>query len=96
MTVMIACGINIAGDLLLVAVFHMGGCGRTAFVMMQGIIGAVLVRLPVSWLMSRLVPASLFYIGLATPASSLVQIIFCSVYFVGMLRWGNTAVRKLS
>lgn len=57
------------------------GCGKTGFVMVQGIIGAFLVRIPVSYLMSRLTPVSLFYVGLATPASTLVQIVFCLIYY---------------
>lgn len=57
------------------------GCGKTGFVMIQGIIGAFLVRIPVSYLMSRLTPVSLFYVGLATPASTLVQIVFCLIYY---------------
>ena len=56
------------------------GCGRTAFVMFQGIAGAFGVRIPVSYLMSRLVPVSLFKIGLATPASTLLQILLCGIY----------------
>ena len=48
--------------------------------MIQGIIGAFCVRVPVSWLMSKVLPVSLFRIGLATPASSLVQTILCIVY----------------
>ena len=56
------------------------GCGRTAFVMFQGIAGAFGVRIPVSYLMSHLVPVSLFKIGLATPASTLLQILLCGIY----------------
>ena len=55
------------------------GCGKTTFVMAQGIIGAFCVRVPVSFFMSRLQPVSLFRIGLATPCSSLVQILLCCV-----------------
>ena len=55
------------------------------FVMFQGIVGAFCVRLPVSWLISRQATASLFHIGLATPASSLVQILLCGIYFAYML-----------
>ena len=58
------------------------GCGKTTFVMAQGIIGAFCVRVPVSFFMSRLQPVSLFRIGLATPCSSLVQILLCGVYFL--------------
>ena len=46
------------------------GMEHTGFVMAQGIIGAFAVRVPVSWLMSRRVPVSLFHIGLATPCWS--------------------------
>ena len=60
---------------------YFNGCGCTAFVMVQGIVGAFGVRVPVSWLMSRQVEVSLFRVGLATPASTLVQIIFCFGYF---------------
>ncbi len=65
---------------------YFNGCSCTTFVMIQGIIGAFGVRLPVSWLMSRQAEVSLFHIGLATPASSLVQIILCGAYFWLLLR----------
>lgn len=61
---------------------YFNGCSRTTFVMAQGIIGAFGVRLPVSWFMSRQAQVTLFHIGLATPASSLVQIILCGGYFL--------------
>ena len=51
------------------------GIGMTRFVMAQGIISAFCVRVPVSFLMSKRVPVSLFEIGLATPFSSTLQII---------------------
>ena len=57
------------------------GLGRTRFVMLQGIVGAFLVRVPLSYLMSRITPPSLVYIGLATPASTLVQVILCGIAF---------------
>lgn len=55
------------------------GIGYTRFVMIQGLIGAFCVRIPVSWLMSKVRPVSLLRIGLATPCSSAVQIILCLV-----------------
>ena len=60
---------------------YFNGCSNTTFVMLQGIAGAFGVRLPVSWLMSRQIPVSLFHIGLATPASTIVQIVLCGIYF---------------
>ncbi|EFB90123.1 MATE domain protein, partial [Pyramidobacter piscolens W5455] len=60
---------------------YFNGWGRTTFVMWQGIAGAFGVRIPVSWLMSRAVPVSVFKIGLATPCSSLLQIVLCAFAF---------------
>ena len=60
---------------------YFNGCGDTTFVMLQGIIGGICVRLPVSWAMSKVIPVSLFRIGLATPISSVVQIILCVGFF---------------
>ena len=57
------------------------GMEYTGFVMLQGIAGAFLIRVPVSFLMSRQDPVSLFHIGLATPCSSLVQILMCFICF---------------
>ena len=78
-------------DCLLVAFMfcltgYFSGCGHTTFVMAQGIIGAFCVRIPVSFFMSRVEPVSLFLVGLATPCSSFVQIILCSVYFLLLLK----------
>ncbi len=53
----------------------------TRFVMLQGIAGAFLVRVPVSFFMSRQTPVSLFNIGLATPLSSTLQITLCFLCF---------------
>ena len=53
------------------------GMEYTRFVMIQGIAGAFLVRIPVSFLMSKQIPSSMFKIGLATPCSTLLQIILC-------------------
>lgn len=80
-----------AVDTLLVS-FHFcfagyfSGCGRTKFVMLQGITGAFGVRVPVSYLMSRRQPLSLFRVGLATPMSSFVQLVLCGAYFLWLRR----------
>ena len=65
---------------------YFNGCSNTTFVMFQGIIGAFGVRLPVSWIMRRQSTVSLFHIGLATPASTMLQIILCGIYFGITLR----------
>ncbi|RDY27833.1 MATE family efflux transporter [Romboutsia weinsteinii] len=78
-------------DCLLTAIMfcmvgYFTGCGKTTFVMIQGIVGAFLVRIPVSYAMSKVLPVSLFKVGLATPASTLVQIVLCVIYYVICLK----------
>lgn len=51
---------------------YFNGREKTLFVMLQGLIGAFGVRIPIVWLVSRIPGATLFQIGLGTPASSLV------------------------
>ena len=53
------------------------GLGLTSFVMAQGILGSFGVRVPLSYLLSQFQPVSLFHIGLATPCSTLIQIVLC-------------------
>lgn len=61
---------------------YFNGCGKTTFVMAEGIIGAFGVRIPVSYFFSKAAEVSLFHISLATPSSTIVQIILCSAYFI--------------
>lgn len=65
---------------------YFNGCGKTTFVMLQGTIGAFGIRMPITWLMSKQIPVSLFHIGLATPASTIIQITLCGIYFRVLLR----------
>ena len=81
-------------DCLLTPIFFccigfFNGLGRTSFVMAQGVVSAFCVRVPVSWLMSRRTPVSLFHIGLATPCSSALQILLCGVYLLRLRRAGE-------
>ena len=66
------------------------GIGRTRFVMLQGILGAFGVRVPFSYLMSCQANATLFRIGLATPFSSLLQLVLC----LGYMHYLNRIKRK--
>ncbi len=61
---------------------YYNGCGNTLFVMIQGIVGAFCVRVPVVILMSSLENATLFHIGLATPISSIVQVTLCIAFML--------------
>ena len=160
-TVAIACVVNIFGDLLLVAVFHLGAAGAALATVFAQAISVVLsllviarrklpftfrkeqlrfdrpltagilrlgvpialqdvlvgvsflvilaivnslgllqsagmgiaekvcafgVRIPVSFFMSRLPHVRLFYIGLATPCSTVVQVLLCLAYYAHLSR----------
>lgn len=60
------------------------GMEYTRFVMIQGIVGAFLVRIPVSYFMSKQDPVSLFHIGLATPCSTIIQITMCFICLMAL------------
>ena len=65
---------------------YFSGLGKTVFVMAQGILGAVGVRIPMSFAMSRLLNVRLFYISLATPCLTVVQVLLCLLYYVHLAR----------
>lgn len=71
---------------------YFNGHGNTVFVMLQGFAGAIGVRLPAAFLMSRLSPGSLFHLGLSTPASTVVQIGLC----LGWYLWQKRKYDRLS
>lgn len=99
--VLVACVVNVAGDLLLVAGFGMDAAGaaivtavlfsmvgyfngnnQTLWVMMQGIVQTLLVRLPLSYCMSIQPDASLAKIGLAAPISTVVGIALNIAFYI--------------
>lgn len=71
---------------------YFNGHGNTVFVMLQGFAGAIGVRLPVAFLMSRVSPGSLFHLGLSTPASTVVQI----GLYLGWYLWQKRKYDRLS
>ena len=68
------------------------GIEKTKFVMIQGICGAFLVRIPVAFIMQHIGNGSLFLIGLATPCSTVLQILMC---FAVYARYRKTAFKSL-
>ena len=61
---------------------YFNGTNRTIWVMTQGLIQTLLVRLPLAYFMSIQPDASLTKIGLAAPASTLVGIILNLGFFL--------------
>ncbi len=60
---------------------YFNGLGKTNFVMLQGIVGAFGVRIPLAFFISKIPGITLFYVGLATPASTVLQIFLCLIYY---------------
>lgn len=78
-------------DILLVSLLFcltgfLNGCGKTMYVMIQGVIGAVTIRLALTYIFSLIEPVSLFRIGLATPLATFIQIIMCVFFYMATQR----------
>ncbi len=78
-------------DVLLVSIMfnvtgYFSGYGKTLFVMIQGVFGALAIRITLVYLFSLITPTSLFLIGLSTPIATFIQIIMCIVYYVYLTR----------
>ena len=58
------------------------GIEKTKFVMIQGICGAFLIRIPVAFIMQHFGKGSLFLIGLSTPLSTTLQIFMCFAVYI--------------
>lgn len=77
---------------------YYNGHGKTLFVMIQGLAQTLLVRLPMSFIMSIQPDASLTQIGWAAPSATVFGIVINTVYFIILLRQkqqaGQPANRK--
>ncbi|WP_317856244.1 MATE family efflux transporter [Chakrabartyella piscis] len=87
-------------DCILVAIMFsyagfFNGCGKTTFVMIESILGAFCIRIPLAYLFSTLEGTNMFVIGLATPSSTFVQIILCVVYYRCVMKREHTLVAEL-
>lgn len=61
---------------------YFNGNDKTLWVMVQGLVQTLLVRLPMSWFMSIQPDASLTWIGLAAPTSTAVGILLNIVFYI--------------
>jgi putative MATE family efflux protein len=72
------------------------GCGITTFVAVHETAAAFAVRIPLSWALSRIPGATLFHIGIGTPAATLASLIMCVVYYRVKLSGGKLAKLKIA
>ena len=75
---------------------YFNGNQRTLWVMIQGLVQTLLVRLPMAYLMSIQPDASLMSIGLAAPASTAVGILLNVGFYLYLNRQNKTAEPGLS
>ena len=68
------------------------GYGKSFFLMIQGIIGAICIRIPFAYFASIYPGSTVFHIALATPVATSAQIIICLLYFFRMKK--KTSVTK--
>ncbi len=87
-------------DCLLVSlVFAFNGyfCGasRAVIVSVHSILAAVLFRIPLSYLFSKMEDASLYEVGFAAPLASLFSILLCSGYFFYLYKTKKLQLRDV-
>lgn len=68
---------------------YLNGCGRTMYVALQGMISTFLVRIPVSYFMSKIAGVTLFQIGFATPLATVFAIVITTCYLIYIERKNN-------
>lgn len=61
---------------------YLNGNGKTGFVALQGILSTFLIRIPVSYAMSKVEGVSLFQVGFATPLATAFAIIITVLYVI--------------
>lgn len=65
---------------------YFNGCGKTMFVMIQGLLGSFLVRIPVAYIMHKMDGATIFHIGLGMPIATILQLILCIILYFYITR----------
>lgn len=69
---------------------YFNGREHTTFVMIQGLLASFLIRIPLSYFLSRLPETGLLQISFAVPASAAFSLLLCSIYFIWIRRQDNS------
>ncbi len=72
----------VLASVLFCLIGYFDGCGKTMFVMIQGLVGAVLVRVPYVLTVSKISGISLFAVGMGTPCATTVQLLLFLVFWL--------------
>ena len=65
---------------------YFDGCGKTMFVMVQGLVGALLIRVPYVLTVSKIPGVSLFAVGMGTPCATVTQLLLFLVFWIVLKR----------
>ena len=71
------------------------GCGLTTFVAVHETVAAFAVRIPLSWALGRIAGATLFHVGIGTPAATFASLIMCVIYYWVKLSRGKLSKLKI-
>lgn len=82
---------TLATAVLFSMVGYFNGSDKTVWVMVQGLVQTLLVRLPMAYIMSIQLNASLTMIGLAAPTSTVVGIVLNVCFFLALERRSKKA-----
>lgn len=73
-------------QIMLSFIFIMNGyfnaCGHSVFTMAHSLITTFLLRVPLTFIFSKIAEKTLLYIGMAAPISSLASIILCMIFLI--------------
>lgn len=75
---------------------YFNGCGKTVFIMVQGIVGAILIRTPLTYIFSFIEPLSLFTIALATPIATLCQLVMLFSYYFYNEKKNQNSIKSIT
>ena len=82
----------VLASVLFSLVGYFDGCGKTMFVMIQGLAGALLVRVPYVLTVSKIPGVSLFAVGMGTPCATTVQLLLFLVFWLVLKRKSQTSL----
>ncbi len=71
----------LVGCVALTMIGYFSGSGHSTFVMIQGLIGAFLVRIPVVLLLSRWQDVTLFHIGIGCATATITTLILSTIFY---------------
>ena len=67
------------------------GCGNSIFPMIHSLITTFLIRIPLSFILSKMAGITLYEIGFASPLSTFTSLIMCIIFFKSG-KWNNNQI----